>query len=768
MSKCGRPTDAPANYGLRRILLADVSAPTERTASSPSQVEHAKALEQFKLVVETEKEQRDREVEDLKFDAGDMWPSDVKMARGGKDPTGGQPAVPARPMLTIRTLDQPIAQIVNQARNGRFAIKVSPKTGASQKDADVRQGLIRAIEYASNAQTAYLWAYERAVVCGRGYFRVNKVWAFDDPGEDPSRPEVWDQDLKIELILNGGSVYLDPWAAALNDPAAAEWAFITEDIPESRYKREFPKSKLANADDGELLTALGDNKDEWIRPSDGNGERSFRIAERFWTEWVEREEANPQDPTQKRMVRERKVKWAKMNGIEFLDEPQEWDGKYIPIVPVLGHEKNIGGKRMWEGVVRPNMDPCRMINYVVSDDAEKKALATRSPWIGYEGQFEGHEEEWRQANTRNQPFLQVKAVTESTGQTILPLPEKNIPVYPPSVQEIGIFVNFVRSTSGVPDAALGHANSNDRSGKAIAQLQQASEQGTSNFPDNLARAVRHAGVIIMDLLPKIYDRPGRRAQIIEGEDDQQQAIVLNQPFMRTPSGPQPVSEGQLPQMGEQGAQVEHYDLSKGEYAVVVEVGKSFATRQQEERDGMLALAQVAPEMVPRYADLLVKAIGGPMAEAIAERVKPPGTDSQLPPEIQAAVTGLQQENQQLKQALETKQIEAEARFKEAELKAQSAEKIAAGSQATQIAVADVKVQAERERTFVDALEQRLGKLLELHLGSLQKQLDRQHAHESQAHSQAHDAGMAMIAAHHAKEQQDAQMAADAQSQEAVE
>jgi Phage P22-like portal protein len=725
------------------------------------QTEHQRALEQFKLVVETEQDQRRREQEDLRFDAGEQWPEDIVALRSGLAGNQGQPATPPRPMITIRTLDQPTAQIVNQARNARFAIKISPKSDANEQTAEAIQGLIRAIEYDSSAQTAYLWAYQRAVTCGRGYFRINKRYALSDPDDTEPSPALSDQELVIEMILNGASVYLDPWAQALNDPAAAEWGYITEDIPKSRYDRKYGETKLASMDDGDLV-GLGDYKDQWVMAGE-NGEVSYRIAERFWTVFEDTKVGD-------RTITKRRVMWAKMNGVEFIEPPQEWDGKFIPIVPVVGVEKNIGGKRLWEGIVRPNIGPCRMINYLVSSDAENMGTVTKSPWLVVAGQLEGFEDQWRSGNTRLQPWQEYHAMTDATGSTILPPPARNIPEVPVSNEAIGLYVNFVRSTTGVPDAALGHVNPNDKSGKAINALQQASEQGTSNFPDHLQRAIRHGACIALDLLPKVYDRPGRIANILTGQDDQQSKVMLNAPFVRQqgqpvpappgsqPGQPAPPMPGQPPPQPPQPGQpptpppmVEQIDLAKGQYSVVVETGKSFATQKGEERDGLLGLADAVPELVPKFADLLVKAIGGPQAEAVADRLKPPGVDEGLPPQIQQAMGQLQQENQQLKMMLQTKHLENQATLEKAQMDNQARMQQTQMDNDTRVKVAEIntsatlaavqqKIDAENARTFVEAMEKRIADQLGVHLQHVQALTDA----IAQGHSQGHEAGMAAM------------------------
>ena len=38
------------------------------------------------------------------------------------------------------------------------------------------------------------------------------------------------------------------------------------------------------------------------------------------------------------------------------------------------------------------------------------AMGPKPPFVGAEGQFEGHEEEWKKANVENRAYLQYKAI----------------------------------------------------------------------------------------------------------------------------------------------------------------------------------------------------------------------------------------------------------------------------------------------------------------------------------------------------------------------
>jgi hypothetical protein len=619
---------------------------------------HQQALDRFRLVEQVEAEQRRRELEDLAFDAGDQWSDDAKVARGGSPAEGTSPAVPPRPMIVVRSLDQAIAQVINQARNARMAVKISPRSeGADQDTADVIAGIIRSIEYESRAQSVYLGpgAYQRAVIAGRGAAVVETEYASDEPGE-------WDQVLRIRGVPNGASIYVDPWTEDVNDPAGPRWGFRTMDYPEDVYKSIYGETALAQADTDSLLTSIADPKNSWIT-ADTDGKPIYRVAEYWFIEEDKSTEVHPDDDGITRDVASRTLYWATINGVEFIHDPQELDGQFIPIGRVIGVEKNVGGKRSWEGMIRPNIGPCRMLNFAASSLMENMGLSTRGKWIGYTGQFEGHPE-WDSANTRNWNKLEANATTDETGAQVLPLPSwtQAAPELESSMQCISVFTNFIRSSSGVPDAALGNVNPNDRSGAAIKQLQSASEQGTSNYPDHLRRFIEQIGHICLDRIPKIYDRPGRIIHILTGQTDEQSQVMLGQPYTLDQTGkPQtvmaPNGEAVMdPALASQmtNGQSKFIDLTKGKYSVVVEVGKSFATRRQEAVDAMTSLAAAAPELLPRYADLLVKSMDIPEGEAIAERLAPPGIGaSNLPPAAQAQIQQLQQQLQQAQQAIAT-------------------------------------------------------------------------------------------------------------------
>src|SRR5574338_449326 len=404
--------------------------PTDNPQDDPSLKE---AQDRFRLSAEAFKDQRKRELEDLAFYSGDQWPEEVRRQRLGGQSSGGLPPTPPRPILTINKLLQPVQQVCNQQRNARLQLQFAPKrSGATRETAEVMEDIARAIQTDSRAHLARNWAFERTAQCGLGAYRILTDYANDGD---------FDLDIVYARILNQASVYFDPFATE-PDWSDGEWCFITADYSWHRYKREFGKSALASFDDSEL-TALGDEVPGWITNGDDTESRAVRVAEYFYKEYEEdrlygledgrnltQKEAEKEGLDEKtlkgarsRRIRTPKVKWCKLNAVEILEE-NEWPGRFIPVIPVIGQEMNVNGTRMWQGLVRPAMDAQKSYNYMRSAQVEAIGLAPRAPFIGYAETVEGYDEWWRQANTRNFSFLPIKAARGPDGAA-LPPPQRD-------------------------------------------------------------------------------------------------------------------------------------------------------------------------------------------------------------------------------------------------------------------------------------------------------------------------------------------------------
>src|SRR5688572_23442318 len=126
----------------------------------------------FTLAQDNESDNRKAYEDDIDFArAENQWPANVKKIRDDSN----------RPCLTISKMNAFIRQVVNDARQDKPAIKVHPAdSGADPETAEVINGLIRNIEYTSNADVAYDTAMECAVAGGFGYWRVGLDYAYHD------------------------------------------------------------------------------------------------------------------------------------------------------------------------------------------------------------------------------------------------------------------------------------------------------------------------------------------------------------------------------------------------------------------------------------------------------------------------------------------------------------------------------------------------------------------------------------------------------------
>ena len=607
----------------------------------------ATARSRLDLTMSALSESREDENDDLKFYAGSpdncwQWPADVLATRGAVQ---GQ-TINARPCLTINKLPQHVRQVTNDQRQNRPGAKVIPvDDNADVEVADIFNGMIRHIEYISDADVAYDTACENQVSYGEGYLRLLTEYCEDN---------TFDQDIKISRVRNSFSVYMDP---TIQDPtgADAKWCFVTEDVTKAEFERMYPDASPITT-----LQSLGvgdQSISNWLN------EDTIRLADYYYIDFDRTTlnlypgnatafEGTPEDkqlraiygkPKKSRESDRPKVKYCKINGYEILEE-REWAGKYIPVIRIVGNEFEVDGRLYVSGLVRNAKDAQRMYNYWVSQEAEMLALAPKAPFIGYGGQFEGYEQQWKTANTQNWPYLEVNPdVTDGQGG-MLPLPQRAQPPMASSglLQAKAGASEDIKSTTGQYNASLG-MGSNERSGKAILARQREGDVGTYHYGDNLARGVRHVARQLVDLIPKIYDTQ-RIARII-GEDGETKMIKIN------PEQQQPVNKI----MDERGIVMEKiYNPGVGKYDVVAITGPGYATKRQEALEAMAQLLQGNPQLWAVAGDLFVKNMDWPGAQEMSKRfaktIDPKFlSDGEDNPALQAAQQQMQAMGQEMEQ-----------------------------------------------------------------------------------------------------------------------
>jgi len=544
-----------------------------------------------------------RMCEDAEGDRSDAK-DDLTFLLGGEnqwDPRGlAQRKLDGRPVITVNDLPTFLHQVTNDQRQNRPSIKVHPvDSNADPETAKVIQGLIRHIEYDSNADVCYDRSVNSAAAIGFGF------WYLDTEYEGTSD----NQKIVYRTIRNHLAVHIDPLAVEA-DGSDMGFAFIESLMNRKDFEKEYPKAKACdqsvfagNSDYSGWLSdqtvlvcryyCIKKTKEDVVLLS--NGEHGFKKDLVSMPEGV--------TVLKTRKGERRKVMLYKITGVDIL-ESTEIKCKWIPVFPVYGDEIDIEGKVNRAGLVRNAKGPCQAYNVMISGATEEVALRTKSPYIGAEGQFEGHEEEWAQANNRAFPFLEYKP-TALDGK-LTPQPQRQpMADIPTGMLAMAMHAqDNKKKTMGLFDASLG-ARGTATSGVQEKAQQREGDMANVHYMDGLLRTLRHCGRCIVSMIPNYYDT--RRTVRMLGDDDTGSSAEINAPQIeQTEQGP---------------IQTVLNDLSVGEYDITVSAGPSYSTLRQEAAEGMAENMAKNPALWGVIGDLYVKNQDWPGADAMAERIK---------------------------------------------------------------------------------------------------------------------------------------------------
>src|SRR6185503_9022945 len=237
---------------------------------------------------------------------------------------------------------------------------------------------------------------------------------------------------------------------------------------------------------------------------------------------------------------------------------------------VWGDTVNIDGEFFWNGMVRPSRDSQIMINFSQSNRVEVVASQPKAPYMVTATMIQGYENEWQNMAVDNPPVLPYNPDPDSPGGPARLQP----PALPAGWFDLNRQnVENLKATSGVHDASLGN-RSNETSGRAILARQHEGDVANFNYSDNIAKAIQYTGVIINDLIDKIYTTE-REIRIL-GEANEERYIRVNRPVWD--------------EAAQRWEKVN--DLSKGKYDVTVTVGPSFTTQRMETLAALTDLAQI--------------------------------------------------------------------------------------------------------------------------------------------------------------------------------
>lgn len=548
--------------------------------------EFTDALKQFEQAKGSDAEQRSLAIQDMLFvNAEDgQWDEDAIEKRAN------------RPRYTIDRVSPALDQIEGDQRQTSKGINVAPETNGTKEVAEILTGLIRSVEKQSHAQSVYDNAFSEAVQGGYGGWRITT-----DYGND----ETFEQVIYIKSIRSAASsLFFDPNAVEY-DKRDAEWAFLVSKMSLDSFEVKYPDASVTD-----FTTEQYAGNKTWF------GAEGILIAEYWYKKKVKKkigllsdgqvidleEEKDVLDELaksgitvkQEREIDSHKVYRRVMNGAEWLTEPEEWNGKFIPLVPMFGKTMQVEDAFFCRGIVRKAKDPQRIYNYSISSAIETTALSPKDPYWYDPLQAAGHEQKWKSFPTKNTPFLPFNSTPEILGggppqRTGAPALQEALVT---QIQQAGM---DIYATTGIEPASLGNVP-HLKSGKAIQAEQAMGDRGSYIFQSNLEKSMQYTGEILVDLIPRIYDT--ERVVKILGEDDKAEDVTINAPAR---------NKINMPIIDEQtGEQVIVNDLSLGSYSVTIKSGPSFATKRDETASQLITLTGgLQEDLKLLFADLII-------------------------------------------------------------------------------------------------------------------------------------------------------------------
>lgn len=614
----------------------------------------SEAVDRLEIATSAESDNRDNAKEAMRFRDGDQWDDSPDTSNSMEEPE-----------LVINLLDSYVTRVENNIRQQRPRGKCHPVgDGANVELAETINGIGRHVEVRSEAGVAYDQAAKHALEGGWGYFRLITEYL----------PDSFMKDMRILPIRNVFTVYMDP-GAIMPTASDADWAFVSIKQKVKEFKRLYPRAELI---------PWSDNEPDSIR--DWHDEEEIRLAEYFRIRLMEDtlyglKDTNGQEFTRykselpnlenlkaqgliqgQRDAIRRRVEWFKFNGAKVVAR-EILPGTFLPLFRVEGNAVDIDGKVLRKGMVKPMMDPQRMVNYGEVAKIKRLGLAPKAPWTGAEGQFEGHPE-WDNANTQSYSKLVWKPVVLSTanGDVLLPPPTRQ----PPAQIEAG-FSEFVQGmrTNLLAIAGMEHQPGVDAkgeviSGRALKQRAKMSDQSHFQYYDNLTLAIAQCWRVMLEWMPAVYHEPGRIQRII-GEDSTPQMVTLNDS--------QPNEDGP--------GEIVKNNLQVGRYDVVMDTGPGYESKREEGAETLIELINSAlgPEIAKVGPDLVIRSIDHPYMQELADRFLAKTPDGlkkimdELPSRARSLVQSLGNELQQAKDALQAAEMEKKFGLAKAHLKA---------------------------------------------------------------------------------------------------
>lgn len=662
---------------------AELEQSNEKTTRTPTEAERKLvqlAVKQYEGYQSDYSDEITKAKDDIAFCVdGDHWTIGDKDVKAEREADG-------RLAFTKNRAPGFIDNVTGDVRQNMPRIKFRPVDSKTDpKLADIYNAGIKYVESISRAHRQYIPAFEQA--CTGGY----PGWCqlLTDYVDDES----FEQDISVRFIPSQFGPALDPTATILDEPrkGGPKWGIIPKGMSWVEYNERFPNASLKSWDQAKNEKAKWCNDKTVTVASYYRAVPTQDVLYRFEgvakmmrgksDEYKTFIEQNPDaKPTRERKVITWEIKHYLINGVEVLEGPESWAGKFIPLIPFEGKWFMDNGKKKYRSVYHEAKDANRQEDLWASTITE---LLIDEPYMATPKQIGAHKTMWEARNKKKFGVLYYEPDDR--------LPQGNRPVKEDNSQKLQGAFNMVRQTiddekalANVYNASLGQTG-NETSGRAINARDAQSNTTNFAFVDNgMVAPLEYLAMQFVDLFPKIYDY--EMTLKITGEDDREAGeVTINK--TEPVEGKDGIETGVMHEVKDkQGNVVQQLfkDLADVRFNITVDVGPGMKTQRMEATDTLVKLAQGNPMMSEIGGDLLAKSIDGfQYDEEIARRyeialnLKYPGMIEKEGEDPQAGIqAAVQQAVEQFKQQMmpQMQQLEANIQSTNQALQVKEAEK----------------------------------------------------------------------------------------------
>lgn len=606
-----------------------------------------------------------------------------------------------KPILQMNKLYDAINKVMGEQRQNTAELEVRSLNGeATDEEIKLNQDFLRHVCFNSDSQIAYQTAFGDAVSGGFGAFSLRADYVSPDSFEQSifiekeDRPEncFFDQTARESTYADGNFCgkyvsmarkvfereYPDipypvsyPQQNALN---TFSWVDKDEIIFVEYYKKEWYDFKLHKLSDGRVV-----RDDEWkkiesepeIPPMQAGAmsqDNESNIAMLF-------QSMGPPKPTIVDTIKQKDCKIMMFKAIrDKIIEKKEFPSKRLPIIFLEGPSQIVDGEKRTISFVRFAKDGQLLLNYTLIDIAHSVQIARKERFMGTPENVAGVEEVWK--NIANVQGILPAHPHPVTGAMPIPLPVQELPS-----SYLALFQQTdaaIQNILGFYEANRG-AQSNAKSGIAYKEQQKAGNMAVAVFYDNLNRAIREAGRVVMSMKSIIYDT--ERKIPIMNQNGKTEHIVINK---------------------EAANGLVYNDMTKGSFDVVIDAGPSAAVQKSESLDILVQLCSINPQVFPLVADYIGENLSLDSISGIVKRLK-----TLVPPDVIAMEEGKpppqQPPNPQLmmmQQQMQLKQKDQQIQEGKIELEMQKLKNQVANLE-KEVQVTEIKAQAEIQKAAIE-------------------------------------------------------------------